>query len=200
VLIRKEKPVAVGVREVLGARFYQYKVDYLSKAAEEARESCTNLVGKTVIDNKIVSSKSDQSGLTCLGDYQWQVRACLDRDCNDFGSWSSLLHFTLLPATPPSWGSLVPCGRYTDNPNTPWDETEACQIKHIFFMIQNILNFALWRIGPIILVLLALVSGIIFYFSGQLEMPDPISKVKSLWKAAGIILINDKIPKNDLSK
>ncbi|MDD5501787.1 MAG: hypothetical protein PHH57_08995, partial [Candidatus Omnitrophica bacterium] len=37
--------------------------------------------------------------------------------------------------------------------------------------------------------LLAVASGVIFYFSAKMEAPDPIAKVKSLWRAAGIGLI-----------
>jgi hypothetical protein len=53
-------------------------------------------------------------------------------------------------------------------------------------MIFSIIDFLLWKVIPIVLVLLTLASGVIFYFSGQLGITDPPSQVKSLWKAAGI--------------
>jgi hypothetical protein len=81
---------------------------------------------------------------------------------------------------------LVPCGRSSNYPDTPWDETERCQIKHLFILVYAIIDFFLWKIIPIILVLLALASGAIFYFSLQSQNPEPLATVKSLWKAAGI--------------
>ena len=83
-------------------------------------------------------------------------------------------------------GGLVPCGRTSDNPDTPWNETEKCGIKHIFIMLKVIVDFLLFRFAPICLVLLALASGVLFYFSIKMEAANPITKVKRLWKAAGI--------------
>jgi len=81
---------------------------------------------------------------------------------------------------------LVPCGRTSNNPDTDWDETERCQIKHLFILVYVIIDFFLWKVIPIILVLLTLASGAIFYFSLQAQNPEPLATVKSLWKAAGI--------------
>lgn len=83
-------------------------------------------------------------------------------------------------------GGLVPCGRTSDNPDTPWIETEPCGIKHIFILIKNIIDFLLGKLAPLLLVLLMVYSGVIFYLSLKMEAPTPIAKVKSLWKAAGI--------------
>lgn len=176
-------PAKLSWNEVLGARYYQYKVDYTSRAPEETRENCLNSIGKEVI-NKIVSFNSDISFLDCLGDYQWQVRSCLDEKCQVFGDWSSSWKFTLSSLPLPAWGGLVPCGRYTDDPHTPWDERETCQIKHLFLMIRIILDFLLWKIGPIILVLLAVATGLLYYFS--FGLPALIWKARSMLKMAGI--------------
>jgi hypothetical protein len=91
-----------------------------------------------------------------------------------------------IPAQVEMRRGLVPCGRPTDFDDTPWDETERCQIKHLFIMIYVIIDFFLWKVIPIILALLALASGAIFFFSLQAQNPEPLATVKSLWKAAGI--------------
>ena len=83
-------------------------------------------------------------------------------------------------------GGLIPCGRTSDNPDTPWDETESCGIKHIFIMLKLIINFLLFKLAPIALILLAAASGVIFYFSLKMGAADPLIRIKSLWKAAGI--------------
>jgi len=83
-------------------------------------------------------------------------------------------------------GGLLPCGRDYDVEKTLWNETEACGIKHIFIMIQVIVDFIFLQIVPFVLVLLALASGVIFYLSVKMEAPNPLAKVKALWRSAGI--------------
>ena len=81
----------------------------------------------------------------------------------------------------------MPCGRSADDPDTAWlDETEPCGMKHLFIMVKRLVDFILFTLAPLALVLLALGSGVIFYFSIKMEAPNPLAKVKSLWKAAGI--------------
>lgn len=87
-------------------------------------------------------------------------------------------------APPESLKGLVPCGRRYDNPNTPEiNETEPCQLKHIFLLFKNVLDFLLWRMGPIILVLLVLTVGIISYFA--VGSPIIITQAKSILRSAG---------------
>ena len=53
-------------------------------------------------------------------------------------------------------------------------------------MLKVVIDFLLFRLAPLALVLLAVASGVIFYFSIKMESPTPLAKVKSLWKAAAI--------------
>ena len=166
-------------KEVPGARAYQYEV----------------FEGvKTVPLTKVPANSAyvDTPRELGVGEHAWRVKACLDENCQETGEFSNDWHFNVVEAEHPSGeAGLVPCGRDV-NPPDPYgiDETERCGFQHIFLLLRNILDLALWRIGLIILVLLALASGIIFYFSGYLSeqfgVSDPILKVKSLWKAAGI--------------
>ncbi len=178
---------------VAGARFYQYEVTFTGVNPEDPKAGeCQALAGGKVVSapDNIVSRSSSSLPLSCWGDYQWQVKACLDISCEESGDYSPLQAFKFVakeaPAEARGWG-LVPCGRTTDDPNTTWrDETEHCQVKHIFIMFFLVIDFLLWKVIPLILVLLSLASGVIFYFSAKLEAATPLAKVKSVWKAAGI--------------
>jgi len=78
---------------------------------------------------------------------------------------------------------LVPCGRSSDNPDTPWNERDSCQFKHLFILFKNIIDFLLWRVTLIILLLLVIATAIIFYFS--IGAPALIIDSRGVWRAAG---------------
>ena len=164
---------------VPGAKFYKYTLNYISKSAEETGDCPT---GQIIEEN--ISGSSTFIALNCLGEYQWQVQACLDEDCNEAGEFSPIQTITLIQEAPAQKGGLVPCGRNYDDPDTIWNERETCQIKHLFLMVKIILEFLVWKIAPLLLLLMALATAIIFYtsFGGSAAL----AKVKSLWKAVGI--------------
>jgi len=171
------------------AKAYQYTIKFLSMAPEEKSEECTSLINQEIVKDKIVSSNSDFVSLNCLGNYQWHVKACLDSDCQETGD-PAKWQFTLSELKGIEKIGLVPCGRKVDNPNTPWNEREPCQIKHIFLLLRNILDFLFWRIGLIILVLLVVATGIIYYFS--VASPEilggwaAVPNIRAIWRSAGI--------------
>jgi hypothetical protein len=169
---------------VPGAKAYQYKVNYLQASADEKEENCLSLAGSEVIPQTIVFSNSSFLDLKCLGEYQWSFRACLDKECNETSGWSDFWHFNFLQPPLPEEKGLIPCGRSYDFPDTPWNEREPCQFEHIFILLKNILDLLLWRIGLIILVLLAIATGVIYYFS--MGAPTTMAQVKSILKSAGI--------------
>ncbi len=167
-----------------GANYYQYKVDYATMADEETLEGCEEKAGTPVVPPRIVSQPGAVIYENCLGEYNWWVRSCLDKNCTPEVStgWSPVQTFTALEP-PPEEKGIVPCGRKSNNPDTPYNEKEACQLKHTGFMLQNILDFLLWRLGLIILGILAVVSGATSYFA--LGDPAKIAKIKLIWKSAG---------------
>jgi len=174
-------------QEVPGAKAYQYKMVYLSLAEEETDKACFSLVGQEVVQQKTVGSQNDFLPLICLGEYQWQARSCLDKNCQETSDWSNSWSFSFLqPSDRTIVGGLVPCGKTVNNPETPWNEREPCQIKHIFLLIKVIIDFLLFRAAPIILVLLALTTGVMFYFSMSTGETTPIIRVRRLWKSTGI--------------
>jgi len=154
---------------VLGGAFYEYEI--------------IGEIGPTIVPSNYTFINTSE--LT-LGTYTWRVRACLDANCQEAGPFSDDWSFDLVEGEAPGAGGIVPCGRYTDNPNTSWSERDPCGVEHIFIMIFLIIEFLLWKVIPIVLALLVLASGVIFYFSGQLGISAPIIQVKSLWKAAGL--------------
>ena len=156
--------------KVLGANFYQYHLDFQ---------------GAQKIPPTIVSTNSAllPIGELELGNYTWWVKACLDEKCQETGEPAGPWHFTLVQGEGYQEKGIVPCGRDYDDPRTPWNEREPCQFKHIFIMLKNILDFVLWRLGLIILVLLVIATGVIYYFS--MGAPQTMVKVKSLLKSAG---------------
>ncbi len=164
------------------AKYYKYIINYVSMSPEETGD-CP--LGEVIerIDNR----PSALVSFNCLGEYQWRVQACLDKNCLEAGK-ESIWNFVLkAKESPEGFGAgLVPCGRDFNNPNTGWNETKPCEIKHIFLLIQIIINFILWTIVPLTLVLLTVYTGVIFYFSISTGESNPIIKVKGLWRAAGI--------------
>lgn len=187
-----EKNYYLSWASVPNAKFYKYRVEYVEKAPEETNnENCQLGIityGGT-FGRQTDKPESDFIPLKCLGKYKWQVRACLGGLCETEGEgspWSAPITFSLVSAPSPPGGakSLVPCGRRSDNPNTPWNEAEPCQIKHFFILLYNILDFFLTRLIPIILVILVAATGVIFYLSFGAE--DTLVRIKSLWRAAGI--------------
>jgi len=116
---------------VPGAKAYIYSASYLSNSGEDD-ENCAELVGKEIISGEIISYDSDWIDLLCLGQYSLQIQSCVDPDCIERSDTESF-SFTLNQPSIDS-GGLVPCGRYADDPNTPWNEREKCGIKHLFFL------------------------------------------------------------------
>lgn len=165
---------------VEGASYYQYTIDYIFKSSDEKSSNCDSLVGQKVVPETTISSNSVSPKLNCLGIYNWAVRACSDQSCANSSEWS-LWKFNLVQGVI-SAGGLVPCGRSYDDPATDYNEREQCGIKHIFFLLKNILDFILWRLGLIILVILVLINGVTIYFS--LGGAEAMIKVKALLRSA----------------
>jgi hypothetical protein len=92
----------------------------------------------------------------------------------------------------PISGGLVPCGRKADAVDTPYNETETCELRHFFLLLRNVINFVLWWLIPIILILLVVLTGAVFYFSfGGL---NAMAYVRRIWRAffagAGIVFFS----------
>ena len=168
--------------EVTGARAYQYAVSF--DRSDETRDECIDLEGQQIISSQTALSNSVSIYLECLGRYSWKVRSCLDSTCQNAGAWvSPPWTFTYVQPAPPEQFGILPCNRASDDPDTPWNERNRCEIKHVILVFKNIIDLILWRIGLIVLALLVVFTAIIYFFS--LGTPSTIANVKSLWKRAG---------------
>ena len=182
-------PVALTWTPDPGANFYQYKVAYAQKSPEETFPGCIKKEGQQIIpatggEPPITNQASFLLNEFCLGSYQWRVRSCLNKDCSVATSWADWGFNSLKPVVSGEKG-IVPCSRKSDNTDTLYyDEREPCQIKHFGFMLQNIIDFLLWRLGLIIIAILAVFSGVVSYFS--LGSSNTLAQIKSIWKSAGI--------------
>jgi len=160
---------------VLGAKAYQYII--YDPSGNELFNEITSF-------NSLSFNSFD---FPEIGVHEWKIQACLIEDCSVNGGWSNLWSFDVdLEAPPGERGGLVPCGRDYDDPNTPFpmDERESCQIKHLFLLLRNILDFALWKIGTAMLVLISIIFGALFYFSRGDQ--GTILKIKSFARSVVI--------------
>ncbi len=170
--------VKVSWNPVFSGNFYSYALQYLSLAPEEKSSLCKT---GTVTQN-IILQDSVNIDVRCMGQYQVQIAACIDSNCSQKGPVNMQTFSVKEP--PAAGGGLVPCGRNANDPSTPWDEREPCQIKHIFLLFQNLISFVLWKLSVVIVALYAVATGVIFYTSfGGVET---LAKVKSIWKAVGV--------------
>src|SRR3989344_6842270 len=86
--------------------------------------------------------------------------------------------------TPPIPYGFVPCGGDRDNPETDWKDMEPFQFRHFFLLVKILLDFTLWKLTPLIIVLLAVATGVIFYF--QLGDVSVLATVRRIWHYVGI--------------
>ncbi len=82
---------------------------------------------------------------------------------------------------------LVPCGLSQDDPDMPGDQTVACQLCHFFTMAEKIVNFILFTVVPPLAILLVVVAGSFFVFSGY--DPSLIAKARAMLASVGIGLL-----------
>ncbi|MFZ3074074.1 MAG: pilin [Minisyncoccales bacterium] len=160
---------------VTGASAYHY---VLSLTASKEKQSCT----QEPIE-KTISRVSDTVQLNCLGEYQLTVQPCVDAACKSEGPKSES-KFTLDQHVPANKSSFAVCGTAYDDPDTQWNEREACQPKHTLLLIKIAIDFALFKLSIWLLPILALATGLLFY--SPFGTPDILEKVKTWWKYIGI--------------
>lgn len=170
--LTKDSPIWKGVVEFTwestGASFYKHSIDIPNGEQKTA----------------VISSASYKIySLEAGGDYRWRVNSCGDQEGTVCGQPSADQTFSIVSAPPELLGGLIPCGRQYDNtiatPNI--NESEPCGFSHIFLLLKNILDFVLWKIGLIVIAIMAVFTGAISYFS--LGKPDILSRIKSIWRS-----------------
>jgi len=178
-----------------GANYYQYQISYTAIAQDETLEECNEKLQQQQLFQPpypIVSAPSFFLNERCAGTYEWAVRSCADRSCILATAWqdsSPPWKFTGVEPIGAGGLGLVPCGKLTSNDATPYDERESCQFKHIGFLLQNILDFVLWKLSLIILAALAVFVGASTYFS--FGSPDTLTRIRAVFRSYfyGVLLL-----------
>ena len=116
-----------------------------------------------------------------LGEYSWVVRSCSNAQGTACGDWSATQTFSIIPAPLEVTEGLIPCGRQYDNTLTANDESRPCGFSHLILLVKNVLDFVLWRLGLLIIAVLAVFTGFFTYFS--FGAPDIGMRIKALWRS-----------------
>ena len=100
----------------------------------------------------------------------------------DDGEFTAQANVEVRYASPADYG-LIPCGMSVDNPATPWSETDRCELRHTLLLLRNVVDFSLWRLVPLLIAVLVVVTGATFLF--QFGGPEVMAKVRGIWSQVG---------------
>ncbi|HEA84496.1 MAG TPA: hypothetical protein ENI04_00755 [Candidatus Wildermuthbacteria bacterium] len=139
-----------------------------------------NLPDGTAKDD-VTSYLSFSSYDLAVGEYTWAVRSCQDEEGLNCGDWSGDQAFEIIFAPTGTSGGLVACGKKYDNRDTAINESEPCGIPHLFLLLKNVLDFVLWKLGLLIIALMAVLTAITSFFS--FGSTDIIIRIKAMWKS-----------------
>jgi len=139
--------------------------------------------GKTVSETSLTLKAAEKNASSyCSGDYSFTVRPCFDDQCTARSFNEAQQTFSVTGKNESS--GLMVCGQKSDNSDTPYNEKEPCEIKHIFLTLKVIIDFVMFKLALLLLPVMALVTGGLFYLA-----PDKSSltaRAKEIWKKIGI--------------
>lgn len=170
-------------------KYYQVTINYEKGTVEQSDCDLENPIVNKIIDKNScsVSNGCIPSNIkgSCVGTYKWTVQPCVNPDCSDKGDDNRLSDsFLVVKQTSESKDTVAVCGQTFNNSKTSWDETEKCEVKHIFMMIKIIIDFFLFKLSIMILPILALITGGFFYLGK--EGPNTVKYIKDAWIRIGI--------------
>ena len=175
---------------VSSAKSYEYTIQYNAVGEEEINDNCEagTLIRENAISNSnyILMPNFPGTQQKCLGEYTFWVTACVTENCEGQTSDNSITTewtFDYIQSGSSGEGGMMPCGKDNDIYDTPWNERENCQLKHVPIFIYNVIDFILWKASLIALLVLIVFSGIIAYASAGL--PVKVVSIKEVWKNAG---------------
>ncbi len=99
-----------------------------------------------------------------------------------FISFLGLFLFSAFQAS----AALVPCGLPSNDPGTPWDDTQSCQLCHGFVLFKNLIDFIIILSFAIATLMLA-VGGVMYAISAGNE--GMLRQAKAILKSTVIGLI-----------
>lgn len=140
-------------------------------------------------DQKIVSETSltvktaeKNSSPYCAGNYEFTVQPCFDGNCDSRSSNKATASFSIADEGKKS--GLMVCGQSTDDPNTEYNEKEACQPKHLVLLLKVLVDFVMFKLAFMLLPVMTLITGGLFYLSQDKD--NLIPHIKDIWKKIGI--------------
>lgn len=98
-----------------------------------------------------------------------------------------MLFLSLIPVQ--TQAGVIPCGLSQDDPDQPGDQTVQCQLCHLFVLLDNIVDFVLFKIVLPVATLLLVIGGILFIFNA--ENPENVTKGKAILTSVliGLVII-----------
>lgn len=98
-----------------------------------------------------------------------------------------LILFSLFLIPQQVQAGVVPCGLANDDLEQPGDQTVPCQFCHFFVLFKNIVDFILFKIVPVLAILMIVIGGVIFF--AAVGNPAKVSQAKSLFSSIAIGLV-----------
>ncbi len=86
-------------------------------------------------------------------------------------------------------GGLVPCGRYCDDPATPWDDRSPCNICFMLQTLKNIVDYITLKVGIPIALFILIISGLFYAISAGNEGRMSLAKSAIGKTIAGLVII-----------
>lgn len=140
-----------------------------------------NLPNGEALEEILASLEKIITGLP-IGEYSWAARSCSNTEGTECGGWSAIQTFEIAPAPDEFSRGLISCGRNVDDTSTPgYDESDPCEIKHIFLLLKSLLDFILWKVSLATLLVLAVITGATSYFS--LGGPNALARIKTTFRS-----------------
>lgn len=118
----------------------------------------------------------------CAGNYSFTVTPCFDDKCTSRGTNEARQTFFVIAKEGGS--GLMVCGQATNNPKTPYNEKEPCEIRHLVLTTKIIVDFVIFKLAFLLLPVMLMITGAMFYLSH--DKANLIPTLKDSWKKIGI--------------
>lgn len=89
----------------------------------------------------------------------------------------------------PREGGLIPCGRNSNDPSTPIDETQQCTFCHFFYLGDNIITFLFSKFLPVIAMFFVVLSGVLIAISRGSPNQFKLGKEMAVWTLSGLAIV-----------
>jgi len=165
------------------ANYFKINLTYAPLAGVSAHCTASEI---NIVDAPASTNSYPQktSYLTCPGNYTFEVQPCFKPDCSETAkSPAAKTSFSIADKDQKETGFMV-CGQTVDNPATKeYDESDHCEIRHLFLTLKIIIDFIILKLAFILLPVLVLITGGLFYLAEDKSKLVPT--LKDSWKKIG---------------